>query len=228
MRRLSLSLLLTFAVGATGGADAARAQGDDRLARLDPPTREAVLRLADSLRREGLPAEPVMDKAREGATKGAPPARIESAARALAGALGTARDALGRGSSSAELEAGAAALRAGASRDDLGRLRKARPKEPLTVPLATLAGLVAEGVPADVAADRVAALVERKAKDADVAALQRGGEGNGRGAGVDAPVAAGAAKGRGRGVADPAGPAAAPPGRAKDGTGPKTRPPKGT
>jgi hypothetical protein len=85
--------------------------------------------------------------------------------------LGHARDALGSTASPAELAAGAAALRAGASQTILAELRHAR-REPLTVPLAVLADLVASGVPVDSAAAAVLGLAAR-ARDADLVEFRR-------------------------------------------------------
>src|SRR5207245_1087389 len=85
--------------------------------------------------------------------------------------LGHARDALGSTASPAELTAGAAALRAGASQATLAQLRHAR-GESLTVPLAVLADLVASGVPVDSAAAAVLGLAAR-ARDADLVEFRR-------------------------------------------------------
>src|SRR4029077_14663730 len=82
---------------------------DPRLDRLDPDTRTQVTVVVDSARRMGLPAEPLIQRALEGATKGAPGPRIVTAVRRLSADLGTARAALGDGASVPELEAGVAA-----------------------------------------------------------------------------------------------------------------------
>jgi hypothetical protein len=62
-------------------------------------------------------------------------------------------------------------LRAGVSPEALMRLRASRPKEPLTVPLAVLADLVARGVPADTAAAFVLEIAG--ASDEQLVAFQR-------------------------------------------------------
>src|SRR2546428_3155761 len=87
-----------------------------RLDRLDPDTRAQVTAVVDWARLAGLPAEPLIQRALEGATKGAPGPRIVTAVRRLSTDLGTARAALGDEASAPELEAGVAALRAGATR----------------------------------------------------------------------------------------------------------------
>jgi hypothetical protein len=149
---------------------------DPRLARLDPAARAAVVTFVDSARAAGLPTEPLVQRALEGATKGASADRIVAAVRRLAADLASARAALGPKSIPAELEAGAAALRAGASPTVLADLRRTR-HPPLTVPLAVLADLVASGVPADSAAAAVLALAPM-VRDADLVEFRRAVERN--------------------------------------------------
>lgn len=144
---------------------------DPRLARLDPDTRAAVSAAVDSARGAGLPAEPLIQRALEGATKGAPGARILLAVRRLSSDLGATRAALGDKTSTPELEAGAAALRAGATPAQLAKLRDVR-RPPLTMAFAVLADLVASGVPADSAAAAVLALAPN-ARDADLVEFRR-------------------------------------------------------
>jgi hypothetical protein len=151
-RPLRVAMLLALAV-----TRAAAAQ-DPRLGRLEAGTRAAVTAILDSALAAGLPAEPLLDRAFEGTTKGASTEQIVLALRRLVGHLARARDALGTRASAAELEAGAAALRAGADSAVLTTLRRTRPRQPLTVPLAVLADLVASGVPPDTAAATVLAL----------------------------------------------------------------------
>ena len=71
----------------------------------------------------------------------------------------------------AELEAGASALRSGVDTAALAELRHARPRQPLTVPLAVLADLVARGVPADTAAHFIVRLAA--ASDEQFVVFQR-------------------------------------------------------
>jgi hypothetical protein len=139
---------------------------DQRLARLPAAARVGVEAALDSARRDGLPTEPLVDRALEGAIKRADDARIVAAVRRLAVDLGAARDALGAGVSDAEITAGASALRAGARPADLARLRAERRGQSVTVAAALLTDLVALGVPPDTATAAVLAL-----GDADDAAL---------------------------------------------------------
>lgn len=152
----------------------ALAAQDARLeSRLDARTRAAVAAVVDSARAAGLPAEPLVDKALEGASKRAPGPRIVSAVRTLAAELGTARSALGSGAAESELVAAAGALHAGTSVAALSRLRAARPREPLTVALAVVTDLAARGVPADSAAAVVLTVARGGARDEDFLALRR-------------------------------------------------------
>src|SRR5712691_7045290 len=126
LRTTSTSLL-----GATLLATAAAAQ-DPRLERLDPRVRPLVAVVIDSARAAGLPTEPLVQRALEGAAKGAPGALIVSAVQRLAADLGRARTALGPGATPPEVTAGAAALRAGAGSALLAKLRRER-RQTITV-----------------------------------------------------------------------------------------------
>ncbi len=140
--------------------------------RLTEPHRSQVNAILDSAQAADLPTEPLVDRALEGASKGADGERIVAAVRRLAGELELARDALGEMSSSAEIVAGASALRAGASQDDLAQLRELRRAQSLTVAAAVLADLVAVGVPTDTAVAAVLALAEY-VDDAEYVAFRR-------------------------------------------------------
>jgi hypothetical protein len=177
---LSLCLVTPFSRAA--------AQGDPRLERLDEATQPLVVALIDSARAVGLPVNPLVERALEGAIKRAPGATIASAVRRLAADLGRARDALGPGASPVELDAGAAALRAGAGPDVLTRLRRARGHRPVTMALAVLTDLVARGVPIDTAAKAVLTLAA-KARDEDLVDFRRAVE---RDIAIGAPPAAAA------------------------------------
>jgi hypothetical protein len=144
---------------------------DPRLDRLDPDIRAAVTSVVDSARGVGLPAEPLIQRALEGATKRAPGSRILLAMRRLTADLGAAREALGDKASTPELEAGAAAIRAGVAPGVLTDLRNVR-HPPLTMAFAVLADLVASGVPVDSAAAAVLALAP-SARDADLVEFRR-------------------------------------------------------
>lgn len=147
-----------LALLATAAPSDASAQEARLVGRLSDAIRVQVDGVLDSADAGGLPTEPLVDRALEGAAKGAPGDLIVSAVRRLWGELRTAYDAFGDDASPMELTAGASALRAGATRDDLAQLRALRPDQPLTIAAATLADLVAVGVPADTAVGAVLAL----------------------------------------------------------------------
>jgi hypothetical protein len=160
------------ALGLVLAARTAAAQDPRLAARLLEPDRARVQALLDSARAAGLPVEPLVDRALEGATKRAPGDRIVIAVRRLRDELATARDALGSRASTAELTAGASALRAGAGADDLRRLRELRAAQPVTVAAGVLADLVAVGAPSDSAVAAVLAIVSQ-VDDAELLAFRR-------------------------------------------------------
>ena len=163
--RLFLILLLAPAVAAAQ---------DSRLAeRLDHATAASVQQVVDSARREGLPTEPLVQKALEGSTLGASDERIVAAVEALRGQLGRAREALGGKASEAELTTAAGALRAGLPPTALRRLQSLRSGRPLVVPIAVLTDLVAEGVPAEQATQSVLDLAREGRPDDEFVALRR-------------------------------------------------------
>jgi hypothetical protein len=164
---------------------------DARLAaRLPQGTRLAVERLMDSARAGGLPTEPLVRKALEGASKGADSARIVSAVATLARYLGEARQALGPGADEATLVAGAAALRAGAQPARLRALDSLRRREQLAVPLSVLADLLTSGVEPERAWTTVREMASQGAPDADFLELRERLTGTGAGPSPGLPPAA--------------------------------------
>lgn len=156
---------------ATGPAVLAQ---DGRLAgRLDSATASEVSRVADSVRFAGLPADPLIAVALEGATRRASADRIVAAVREYAAALATARGALGPAAGSDEVVSGAGVVVAGLRPGALADFRRARPAGPLTVPLVVLADLIARGVPPDTAAAALATALGAGARDADLSDLRR-------------------------------------------------------
>jgi hypothetical protein len=160
------SLLLAITVSSVSAQE-------PRLAvKLADPARGQVNALLETARAERLPGEPLVDRALEGVTKGARPDLIVNAVRRLLDELRSARQAFGPTASDAELTAGASALRAGAARADLAKLRALRPRQPLTIPAGVLADLVAAGVAPDTGIAAVLALASN-AGDADYIAFRR-------------------------------------------------------
>jgi len=162
-------LIATLAAPAT-----IRAQdgGTTRLnGKLDGETQALVLRTVDSARTRGLPVEPIVDKALEGATKRAAGPRIQAAISSLFRRLEVARDALAPNPGPRDIAAGADALAYGATREALVTMRSIRPNESIAVPLGVLTQLVASGVPAVRATRVVADLLRRGARDEQLIAL---------------------------------------------------------
>jgi hypothetical protein len=158
-RRLAVlaSLVGLMSIGAAQSVfgQEARLQG-----RIPDPTRGEIDAILVAARDAGIPTEPLVDRALEGASKGADGALILRAVRRLDGELRLSWEALGSVSTEAEIVAGASALRAGAQPDDLAELRSMRGDQPLTVATAVLADLVAVGVPVDTAVAAVLTLAE--------------------------------------------------------------------
>jgi hypothetical protein len=139
--------------------------------KLDGETRAIVLRTLDSARTRGLPTDPIVDKALEGATKKAAGPRIQAAVSSLFGRLEAARTALAPNPGPRDIAAGADALAYGATREALAAMRAIRPNESVAVPLGVLTQLVASGVPVARATRVVADLLRRGARDEQLIAL---------------------------------------------------------
>lgn len=165
-------MALSFSVLVAGAVAPASAQESRLVGRLTDAARARVDSIVTTARAEGLPTEPIVDRALEGVAKRAPEALIVPAVTRLLGELRVARNAFGETASAAELTAGASALRAGATRADLARLRLLRRDQPLTIAAGVLADLVAAGVPADTGIAAVLALASNTA-DADYVAFRR-------------------------------------------------------
>jgi hypothetical protein len=151
---------------------AAQAAASTRLdGKLDGETRAAVMRTLDSAQTRGLPVEPLVDKALEGATKRAAGPRIQAAVSMLMSRLEAARDALAPNPGPRDIAAGADALAYGVTRKALVTMRAIRPNESVAVPLGVLTQLVASGVPVDRATRVVADLLRRGARDEQLIAL---------------------------------------------------------
>jgi hypothetical protein len=163
-----IALVLAF------GGRAANADVDPRLAaRLDAPTASAVDEIVRTAAAHGLPTEPLVTRALEGASRRVPGPRIVTAVRNLASALETARRTLGDRSSAAELVAGTAALAAHIPPDTLSRLRSARGQGSLIVPLVVMTDLVTRNVPVETASAAVLAAARAHARDEDLMRLRQ-------------------------------------------------------
>ena len=159
-------LMILLALGLLLRPPAAAAAQDPRLeARLDSATRARVEAALASARDEGLPTEPLVQKALEGASKGAPGPRIVDAVGTVLADLRRAREALGVAAEEDELVAAAAALRAGATPTMIGEMRRVAPHGAVAVPLAVFTDLVAGGMGADAAWRSVAELARKGGDD---------------------------------------------------------------
>jgi len=149
---------------------------DVRLARLDSTTRLIVAAVVDSARRTRLPTEPLIDKALEGAQKGADGGRIVTAVRGLYSELRSARAALGAGAATEEINAGANAIHAGMPMRTLTQLRSVSQhagRTRVTLPVTVYTDLIARKVPPAVASDVVLSLARAGLRDGDYAMFQR-------------------------------------------------------
>lgn len=156
--RCVVILALTSVVTATVGAQDARLAGQ-----LDSTTALAVAKTIESARSRGLPAEPLVAKALEGAVKRAPSDRIVIAVSQLAERMARSREALAGNASPAEIVAGADALAVGVPGDALRRIRAAHPDGSLAVPLGVLTQLISRGVAVPRASSLVIDLMHRGA-----------------------------------------------------------------
>lgn len=125
----------------------------------------------DSASREGLPGEPLVLRALEGAAKNAPAPVIVDVVERLHVALRAARTALGS-STPAELTTAAAAIQAGVPEAKLVELHTLRAGMSVTAPLGAYLDLVARGAAADRAWDRVTELARRQARDVEFIRLK--------------------------------------------------------
>jgi hypothetical protein len=137
-----------------GLAHGLAAQGDVRarlVGRVSPEMVQLVGSLADSARALGLPDAPLVDKTLEGAAKGIAPDRIAVAVQGVFGQLNTAASVMrgtGAAPTSQEIEAGAFALGAGLTSNDVAALTRTSDAGHPTMAVLQVAGaLAALGVP---------------------------------------------------------------------------------
>ncbi|MGH7712965.1 MAG: hypothetical protein ACREOG_16865 [Gemmatimonadaceae bacterium] len=158
-----LAWVSALAIAATAGA---QETANERLAgRLDSSTRDQVVALVDSLKSEGLPTEPIVDRALEGAAKRADGSRIVSVVRSFAMHLRVARTVLGPATTQREIIAGANALKAGIKSEELTRVRASREGGRYAVAFDVLTGLKNRNVPNDTAVRVIGTLVKLAAND---------------------------------------------------------------
>jgi len=147
-------------------------QGQFDAARFDTLTASALRLLFDDAAARGLPTAPLINRALEGAARRVSGQRILSVVRAHAAALAEAKAALGEGSTVAELDAGATALRACVDIRTLEVVRAARPGGTGVTALVVLTDVVRRGVPTATARDAVATIARLPRSDDALLGLQ--------------------------------------------------------
>ena len=123
MNRIATVTAMSFAAFAAAGFTLTAS--DTRIeTRVDARIRSAVASIADSLQREGVSPEPLVDYALEGTQKGGNPQVILTGVRKWARDLRRSRQLLGPNAKDDEVEAGAKALKAGVDERHLTRIRE--------------------------------------------------------------------------------------------------------
>src|SRR3989442_3116513 len=163
MRTIGLALTLVLGSTLTGALSAqdVRAQLDGRVS---PELQRPVGDIAADAAARGLPVEPLVQKAIEGAAKGVPADRVIAAVRTLAGRLSEARQAVRSGGVAAPsgdvVEGGADALNAGISPRQVSDLvRVSQPPQDPALTLRVAATLAALGVPPKQALELVQGMI---------------------------------------------------------------------
>jgi hypothetical protein len=218
----TLGLALTLVLGSTlTGALTAQDVGARLDRRVSPEVRQAVRGIAADAAAHGLPIDPLVQKAIEGAAKGVPDDRVIAAVRALAGRLGESMAAVREAGVAAPggdvVEGGADALNAGLTGRQVSDLvRVSQPPHDPALTLRVAATLAALGVPAKQALGLVQGMIADGRSASDLLGLpSRVQVGVARGA-TPAQAAAGLARAAG----------GAPPGRLPDWVPPGQRKPK--
>ena len=167
MKRLLTGAAVFAAFGSTLYAS------DERIEkRVDVRIRGAVAAIADSLEREGVVAEPLIQYALEGTMRRGSPEKILLGVQKWARDLRYARQLLGPNAKPDEVNAGAKAIRAGVDVKQLERLRDARNEQRYASALNTMVHLVSSGVPADTASTVLVNIALQGASETQIQALQ--------------------------------------------------------
>ncbi len=175
MRTIGLVLTLVLSSTLTGALDAQDVQ--PRLdGRVSPEVQRAVQRIAADAAAQGLPIDPLVQKAIEGAAKGVPGDRVIAAVRALAGRLGQSMAAVREGGVSTPggdiVEGGADALNAGLTGPEVSDLvRVSQPPQDPTLTLRVAATLAALGVPAKQVLTLLQGLISNGGSQSDLLGL---------------------------------------------------------
>lgn len=171
MKRRATAAMMALAAFVATGFTVLRS--DIRIeTRVDARIRASVASIADSLERERINPEPLIDYALEGTQKGGKPEVILTGVRKWATDLRRARQLLGPNATPGDVNAGAKAIRAGVDEQQLLRLRVERTGQRYASALSTMAYLISRGVPADTASTVLVNIALHSASDAQIRTLQ--------------------------------------------------------
>lgn len=131
---------------------------------------DRIARIVSEAEAEGLPADPVLDKALEGAAKGVPAGRVVAAVSSYAERLRGASRLLGDRPAPDALVAGADALQRGATPEAVGTVAE-RAGDATPAALVVLGDLVDAGVPVEYALDVVTAALDEGRRGQDLLAM---------------------------------------------------------
>jgi hypothetical protein len=169
-RALTLASMTLAALGAAGFT---MFVSDARVeTRVDARIRSSVAAIVDSLQREGVAVEPLIQYALEGTGKNASPQVILTGVRKWSNDLRRARQLLGPNATTEEVSAGAKAIRAGVDQRQLERFKEAKQERRFASGLSTMAYLISSGVPADTATTVLVNIMLASASDDQIRALQ--------------------------------------------------------
>ncbi|MCE2902856.1 MAG: hypothetical protein ACK5XT_09855 [Gemmatimonas sp.] len=140
--------------------------------RFDSVTANTLRGLFEDAVEMGLPTRPLINRALEGAARRMSSERIIRVVREHAAALSSAKAVLGPGSSEAELDAAAMALRSGIDEPSLTAVRRSRPAGSAVTALVVLTDLVRRGVPRPEAREAVTSLASLPRSDDALLGLQ--------------------------------------------------------
>jgi hypothetical protein len=217
---LTAFVALSLILAGSPSAQMAAVDPSDRLREVLPAdVAGRVLATIAEARARSLPAQALANRALKFAARGVAPADIERSVADHVVRLEQAREAIqrGRGAQAAgdEIDAGAEALRLGATGASVSDLAKGAPSgRSLTVPLFVLGSLVDRGLPSDAALQRVLERLQARASDADLEQLPaQAGSGRATGAAKAGEAKGKAQKGRPEGAGAKSRPAGAGGGR---------------
>jgi hypothetical protein len=141
--------------------------------RFDSLTAISLRSIFDEAYDRGLPVRLLVNRALEGAARRVSGPRILRVVREFSDALAAAKFALGDGSTEAELDAAATAIRAGIEPRTIAGLRTTRPAGTAVTALVVLTDLVGRGVPLPTAREAVTTLATQSRSDESLTGLQQ-------------------------------------------------------